>query len=118
MHRRFYSSLESKVRLLLDENLPRSLTRLLGSHEVTTVAEAGWAGTKNGELLRLADGTFDVLLTADKNLRYQQNLAHRRIAIVEIFTNRRQVLEAHAHRLVALLDQVKPGAYLFLLEDK
>jgi hypothetical protein len=55
-------------RVLLDENLPRGLKRELSGFEVRTVAETGWAGIKNGKLLRLAEAEFDVLVTADQNL--------------------------------------------------
>lgn len=69
-------------RVLLDESLPRPLGRVLSGFEVVTVQEAGWAGKKNGELLTLAAERFDVLLTGDKNLRFQQNLAQVSIGIV------------------------------------
>jgi hypothetical protein len=62
------------MRLLLDENLPRKLAEHLLGHECRTVVECSWSGKTNGELLRLADSQFDVLLTLDKNLPYQQNL--------------------------------------------
>jgi hypothetical protein len=70
------------MRVLLDENLPRKLTEHLVGHECRTVVECGWAGKKNGELLALADPLFDVLLTLDKNLPYQQNLNTKRIAVL------------------------------------
>ena len=56
------------MRILLDESLPRRLSRALGEHTVTTVVEAGWSGVKNGRLLELAAGQFDVFITADRNL--------------------------------------------------
>lgn len=62
------------MKTLLDESLPRPLKRELTDHDVSTVAEMGWSGKKNGELLKLIDEQgFEVLLTADRNLRYQQN---------------------------------------------
>jgi uncharacterized protein DUF5615 len=70
------------MRLLLDECVPKRLRRELPGHEVRTVQEAGWAGVKNGALLRAADGLFDVLLTVDQGVQYQQNLAGLRISIV------------------------------------
>jgi len=71
------------VRVLLDEQLPRRLARELAGHEVHTVQQQGWAGLKNGELLqRAADAGFEVFLTADQNLQYQQNLARARIGVV------------------------------------
>lgn len=69
-------------RILLDENLPRLLKRELPGFEVRTVAEAGWAGVKNGKLLRLAEAEFDVFVTADNNLSYQQPLATFQLGIV------------------------------------
>jgi hypothetical protein len=62
------------MRVLLDESLPRGLRKELASHEVVTVPEAGWAGRKNGDLLRLAEPAFDVFVTADGRLPFQQDL--------------------------------------------
>jgi len=62
------------MRVLLDECLPRGLKKHLRNHEVKTVPEAGWAGKKNGELLRVAAGDIDVFITIDSNLVYQQKV--------------------------------------------
>lgn len=70
------------MRLLLDESLPRGLKNLLKTHEVATVQERGWAGASNGKLLRLAALEFDVFVTADQNLEYQQNLVGFDIAVI------------------------------------
>ena len=70
------------MRLLLDECVPKRLKRELAGHESRTVQDMGWAGVKNGELLKLADGQFDVLLTVDQGLEYQQNLSGLRISVV------------------------------------
>jgi hypothetical protein len=72
------------MRVLLDECVPRALGKELVGHDVRTVAEAGWAGVKNGELLQLAAGLFDVLLTVDRNLEYQQNFAGVELAVIVI----------------------------------
>jgi len=72
------------MRVLLDECVPRSLREQLPGHEVKTVAESGWAGVKNGELLRLAAQRFDVLLTVDRNLEYQQNFLGAEIAVIVV----------------------------------
>lgn len=69
-------------RVLLDENLPRQLKRELTQFDVRTVAEVGWAGTKNGQLLRLAESQFDVFVTADRNLPQQQSLASISLAVI------------------------------------
>ncbi|MDP1674181.1 MAG: DUF5615 family PIN-like protein [Burkholderiales bacterium] len=63
------------MRLLLDESLPWRLARLIEGHEVESVQRAGWAGVKNGELLKLAASRFDAFITADQNIQYQQNLS-------------------------------------------
>ena len=71
------------MRVLLDEQLPRHLAREIVGHDTSTVQQRGWAGLKNGELLRVAaDASFDVLVTADRNLRFQQNLSQARLGII------------------------------------
>src|SRR5580692_6095413 len=74
------------MKVLIDESAPRALKHSLAArgHESLTVQEAGWSGKQNGELLALAETKFDVLITVDTNLQYQQNLAERRIAITVI----------------------------------
>ena len=69
------------MRILLDEDLPRRLAAMLVGHEVSTVQRNGWTGIKNGRLLGLAAAGFDVFLTMDRNLEFQQNLATLPIAI-------------------------------------
>ena len=102
------------MRVLLDENLPHDLKPLLLGHEISTVQDAGWAGTKNGDLLKLAEGRFDVFLTADKNLRYQQNLSGRKIAVIELPTNRWPVLRTLAARITTAIASAIPGRYLII----
>jgi len=71
------------VRILLDEQLPRQLTRHLTGHRSRTVQQCGWAGLKNGELLqRAAAAGFEVFLTADQNLTYQQNLTGAPLCVI------------------------------------
>ena len=72
------------MRVLLDECVPRGLRAELPGHEVKTVAEAGWAGAKNGTLLQLAATQFDVLLTVDRNLEYQQSFLGLTIAVIVV----------------------------------
>ena len=69
------------MRVLLDESLPQPLGRLLVGHAVRTVGQAGWASFKNGILLRLASTDFDVLVTADQNIEFQQNLPALQLAV-------------------------------------
>jgi len=98
------------MRILLDENLPRKLVGSLVEHDCRTVFECGWSGRKCGELLLLADPLFDVLLTLDKNLPYQQNLDTKRIAvlIVGARSNRIQDLLPFVPECLAALATIEP----------
>ena len=69
------------MRILLDESLPKELKAELPGHDTRTVQEMGWSSVKNGELLMRAAAEFDVFITADQNLRYQQNLSALPIAV-------------------------------------
>ena len=104
------------MKIILDENLPRPLKQFFPADEVATVQEAGWAGAKNGELLAKIDGRYDVLVIADKNLRYQQNLTDRKIAIVELPTNRWPVLKQMVSRISAADKNARPGTYTVVTE--
>jgi predicted nuclease of predicted toxin-antitoxin system len=101
------------VRILIDECAPKALKKHLANqgHDCLTVQEAGWSGKQNGELLSLAEAVFDVLVTVDTNLRYQQNLASRRIAIVIIqcTSNRLEDLRKCFPDCVAAVEKIKPG---------
>lgn len=98
------------MRILLDESLPKDLAALIVGHEVTTVLAAGWSSVKNGKLLTLAAASFDLFLTADRNLEYQQNLATLPIAVVVLIahSNRVQHLAPLLPELLGLLGQIRP----------
>jgi hypothetical protein len=87
---------------------------MLAPRAVTTAQQAGFAGLENGELLAAAEGVFDVLLTADKNLRYQQNLTGRRLAIIELPTNRWPLLRPLGARIIAAVDAWQPASYVVI----
>ena len=97
--------------ILLDENLPRKLAAHLSGHECRTVVQCGWSGKKNGELLALADPLFDILLTLDKNLPYQQNLNTKRIAvlIVGARSNRIEDLLPAIPECLAAIEGIQPA---------
>jgi len=91
------------MRILIDECLDWRLCRALAEHHCKTVQEAGWEGLTNGQLLEQAEGLFDVFLTGDRNLTFQQNVSSRKIAVI--------VLEARSTRLadmLQLIPQVRP----------
>ena len=97
--------------------MPVQVTKALEGHEVSTAPKLGWGGVTNGELLSLAEAAgFDLFIVADKNLRYQQNLSHRRIAIRELWTNHRPTLERHFGLIREAAEQVQPGDYQVLPE--
>jgi predicted nuclease of predicted toxin-antitoxin system len=93
------------MRILLDESLPHDLVSLIKGHEVSTVRDEGWASVTNGKLLALAAIKFEVFITADRNLEFQQNLAKLPIAVVVLIArkNRVQDLEPLLPELAALL---------------
>ena len=99
------------MRILLDESLPRKLALELSGHEVQTVQKQGWAGLKNGELLRRASEEFDVLVTGDQNLEYQQNLAKLSIAIVVLVAenNRIETLRPLVPNMLSVIASIRPG---------
>jgi hypothetical protein len=102
-------------RVLLDENLPQGLRLLLPSHTVFTVAYQGWAGISNGALIAVAEqAEFDVMVTADQGLSYQQNLTGRRLSLVVLSTNRHSLVVDHALRVAAAIDEAQPGGFVFV----
>ncbi len=98
------------MRILLDESVPGRLGFRLVGHETMSVQKRGWAGIKNGKLLALAAAEFDLLITADKGIEYQQNLATLPIAILVILarSNRMTDLEPLVPEILRTLNHVKP----------
>lgn len=98
------------MRILLDESLPRTLSRLLAGHHVQTVTQMGWTGLSNGELLRQAADSFDAVLTADQNIEFQQNLTALPIAVVVLVapTNRIESLQPLLPELLRVLAVLQP----------
>jgi hypothetical protein len=104
------------MKILLDECVPFQVRLALPNHEVTTAQKMGWGGISNGELLEHAEREgFQVFILADKNLRYQQNLSGRKIAILELWTNHRPTLEKHFARICSAVEKLSAGEY-FVLE--
>ena len=104
------------MKILLDECVPLQVRHALAEHEVTTAQRMGWSGISNGDLLDKAEHEgFQVFILADKNLRYQQNLSGRKIAILELWTNHRPTLEKHFAEIRAAVEKLSPGDY-FILE--
>ena len=102
------------MKVLLDECVPWPMHKLLSTHACTTAQRRGWGGFKNGDLLRLAEGMFDLFITSDQNIRYQQSLAGRSISILELSTNKIRRIEAAADLVRAAVGNIKPGQFLHL----
>jgi predicted nuclease of predicted toxin-antitoxin system len=99
------------MRILLDESVPRKLAFELTAHETQTVQKRGWAGLKNGALLRAASQEFEVLVTADSNLEFQQNPATLPIAVIVLLAvnNRIETLRPLVPDVMEALKTIQPG---------
>jgi hypothetical protein len=98
--------------ILFDHVTPRGIARFLTGHTVTRARERGWETLTNGDLLAEAERAgFDVLVTGDKNIRYQQNLAGRKIAIVVLSTPQWPLVRLHVAGIATVVNAATPGSY-------
>jgi hypothetical protein len=101
------------VRILFDQGTPVPLRSHLSSHEVATAYELHWSTLTNGDLLQQAEAAgFDLLVTTDQNLRYQQNLAARRIAVVVLSSTSWPRIQKGIASVVDAITRARPGVYL------
>jgi hypothetical protein len=105
---------EKIVRVLFDQGTPVPLRHALTAHTVTTAYEMGWSRLSNGDLLDAAEAQFDAFVTTDQNLRYQQNLSGRRLAILVLPYASWPRLQSHVSVIVTAIDSLKPGDYVEL----
>lgn len=103
------------MKILLDECVPWPMHRLLTGHMRTSVQAQGWSGIRNGDLLQRAEGEFDLFITSDQNIRYQQNLAGRAIAILELSTNDLRRIQAAASQIEAAITDIEPAEFKRLI---
>jgi hypothetical protein len=100
------------VKVLLDVCTPRQLRDALPSHEIHTAVKMGWGEFENGDLIREAEAAgLDLLIVCDKNIRYQQNLTERSLAILELWTNHRPTLEQHWPLIRSAAESMRPGEF-------
>jgi hypothetical protein len=99
------------MNILLDECVPWPMHKCLDAHQCVTVQQRGWMGIKNGDLLQLAESEFDLFITSDQNIRYQQNLARRRIAILELSSNSIRRISTAASLIQSTIANMKPGEF-------
>ena len=104
------------MRILFDKNVPVGVKRFLARHEVRTILEMNWPPQlQNGELLKVTESAaFDVLVTADQNIRYQQNPAGRKLALVTLGSNIWPVVRNYSAAIAAAVDRSTPGSYHFI----
>ena len=106
------------MKILFDVNMPHPLRQELPGHEIVTAQSKGWGELENGDLVAAADNNgFDLLMTADKNLRYQQNLTGRQIAILVLPTNKLKVLTRTVPTIRAKVNSIKAGDFIEIETD-
>jgi len=100
------------MRVLFDNGTPKPIARSLTGHQVSHARQIGWHELKNGELIRMAeDAGYDVLLSTDKNIRYQQNLSRRRIALVVLGNSQWPRVRLYLDTIAAAVNAAQPGGY-------
>jgi hypothetical protein len=101
------------VKILLDECVPWPLSRQLKSHQCTNPHRLGWAGLRNGDLLAEAETKFEVFITSDQSLRYQQNRKGRGLAILELWTNDWRSIQPDMNEIIPIIDNLQPEDFIF-----
>ena len=99
------------MRILFDQGTPLPLREHMRPHSVATVFELGWSQLENGKLLAAAEASFDVLITTDQQIRYQQNLRVRQVAIVVLLTTSWPRIRMHIPEIRDVIESIRPGDY-------
>jgi hypothetical protein len=104
------------LRILFDKNVPVGVRRFLFAHEVITVVELEWPPQlENGELLKEAEmACFDLMVTADQNIRYRQNLTRRKLALLVLGSNIWPIVRCHGEAIAGKVNSASPGSYQFI----
>lgn len=100
------------MKILFDQGTPVPLRQFLTAHSISTTFEMHWEALSNGELLKAAESDFDVLITTDQNLRYQQNLSGRKLVIFVLLTTSWLKIRPRVSEIVAAVDGLKAGDYV------
>ncbi|MFT5029440.1 MAG: hypothetical protein ACI9VS_001879 [Candidatus Binatia bacterium] len=99
------------MKILFDQGTPVPLRRILEGHEVATAYERGWSNLENGDLLQAAEPEFDIFITTDQNLRYQQNLTDRNLAILVLPTTNWPEIQRHGSTVQRAVNEMEAGEY-------
>jgi hypothetical protein len=103
------------VKFIFDNSTPGPLARFLAAHEISTCPKLGWTRLGNGELLSAAEAAgFDLMITADQNLKYQQDLAKRRIALIVLGSNDWSIVRKFTAVIAVSADAATPNSYVFI----
>lgn len=99
------------MRIVFDHSTPATLRKHLTEHTVSTAYELGWARLQNGDLLAEAEKTFDLIITTDQNIRYQQNLSGRKLAILVLPTTSWPKINVHIEKVREAVATMTAGEY-------
>ena len=99
------------MKIIIDECVPSIVKKGLPQRQINTVQEMGWAGIKNGELLKLTDDQFEIFITSDKNLRYQQNPTERKVTIILLPSNQVPVIKILLPKIDETIRLVQPSEF-------
>lgn len=100
------------MKILFDQGTPVPLRTYLSEHAVDTAYEQGWSDLQNGDLLQVAENdAYDVFVTTDQNLKYQQNLADRRLAILVLLTTSWPIIKPHSTEICRVIERLVVGEY-------
>jgi len=102
------------MKILFDQGTPAPLRHALAGHSISTAYEMSWAKLENGDLLSAAEVSFDAFITTDQNLRYQQNLGARRLAILVLPTTSWPMIQLHLPKIAAAVNALRPGDFVEL----
>ncbi len=100
------------MKIIIDECVPHIVKKRLPHRQIKTVQEMNWAGVKNGELLKLVEADFEIFITSDKNLRYQQNLQNRRFSIILLPSNQVPAIEKLLPQIDEALENIQPNDFI------
>jgi hypothetical protein len=102
------------MRILFEQGTPAPLRHGLPGHTISTAYEMGWARPENGDLLSAAEGSFDAFITTGQNLRYQQDLGARKLAILVLPTTSWPMIQLHLPKVAAAVNALRPGDFVQL----
>jgi hypothetical protein len=102
------------MRILFDQGTPAPLRKALSGHDIATAYEMGWSQLTNGSLLKQAEASFDVFITTDQSLQYQQNLSGRRLAILALCTTSWPKLQRQLPAIIVAIEKLNPGDFVEL----